>query len=280
MKTIIGGVALSLIIISFLFVIFNLPIQDSYIKSALAASSQPSQNLVDDKSVEAVQSAILQEQAHLPINKQVERDLVDVKPVEFVQKIVSPEPVNPSVKSNGQPPQNLTDGQPVEFTRNAVSSEKVGRPTHLRIPEIKVDAVVEHVGLTSSGAMDAPKIPPDAAWFELGPRPGENGSAVIAGHHGRWKNGEGSVFDDLNKLSEGDKLYIEDEKGATVTFVVRASRRYDPNADASDVFNSNDGGSHLNLIVCDGVWNKVSKSYSQRLVVFTDKVGSTLSPQE
>lgn len=129
---------------------------------------------------------------------------------------------------------------------------------------------IEYVGLAPDGAMDVPKERTNVAWFNLGQRPGENGSAVIAGHYG-WKNMEGSVFDDLHKLRKGDKLYIEDEKGATITFVVRESRRYDPQADASAVFGSNDEKAHLNLVTCEGEWDKVSKIYSKRLVVFADK---------
>lgn len=155
----------------------------------------------------------------------------------------------------------------------------VGRPVRLKIPGINVDAAVEHVGLTSDGTMNIPKNPDDVAWFMLGSRPGEKGSAVIAGHYG-WKDGKASVFDDLYKLRKGDKLFVEDDKGVTISFVVRESRRYDPKADASDVFDSNDGKSHLNLITCKGVWDKVSQSYSERLVIFTDKVDSTSSPQE
>ncbi len=146
----------------------------------------------------------------------------------------------------------------------------VGRPMRLRIPGINVDSAVEYVGLTSDGAMDVPKSQDDVAWFETGQRPGENGSAVIDGHYGR-KDGKGSVFDDLYKLRKGDKLYIEDDKGVTTTFVVRESRRYNPNADALGVFSSNDGKSHLNLITCEGTWDKSAQQYSERLVVFTDK---------
>ena len=145
--------------------------------------------------------------------------------------------------------------------------ENFGLPMRLKIPKIDVDASVEYVGLTYDGAMDIPKNPDDVAWFELGPRPGENGSAVMAGHYG----GKASAFDNLYKLRKGDKLYIEDDKGATITFMVRENRRYDPNADASSVFSSSDGSAHLNLITCEGTWNKVSKSYSTRLVVFADK---------
>ena len=35
----------------------------------------------------------------------------------------------------------------------------VGRPAHLKIPSINVDAPVEYVGITSDGAMDAPNAP-------------------------------------------------------------------------------------------------------------------------
>ncbi len=135
---------------------------------------------------------------------------------------------------------------------------------------IGVDAVVGHVGLTSDGAMDVPKVPADTVWYKLGPRPGENGSAVISGHYG-WKNNTPAVFDNLHALKKGDKIYVEDEKGATITFVVRGSRRYDPKTDASDVFGSSDGKAHLNLVTCEGTWNKSSKTYSKRRVVFADK---------
>lgn len=151
-----------------------------------------------------------------------------------------------------------------------LSASSVGRPIRLKIPSIEVDAVVSYVGLTSDGAMDVPKGPLDVAWYNLGPRPGEVGSAVIDGHSG-WKNGIHAVFDDLYKLQKGDKIYVEDEKGIMTTFMVREFQSYDPSANALDVFSSNDGKAHLNLITCGGVWNEFSRSHSKRLVVFTDK---------
>lgn len=149
-------------------------------------------------------------------------------------------------------------------------ASSVGNPMRLRIPSINVDATFEYVGITPDGAMDVPKDPHEVGWFNLGPRPGENGSAVIAGHYG-WKEGKGAVFDTLYKVRVGDKIYVEDSKGEVVTFVVRESRRYDPEADASGVFSSSDGKAHLNLVTCEGEWDEVSKSYSKRLVVFADK---------
>ena len=146
----------------------------------------------------------------------------------------------------------------------------VGNPVRLRIPSINVDSAIEYVGLTSAGAMDSPLGPAEAGWYMLGPRPGEEGSAVIAGHSG-WRNNIPAVFDDLYKVKIGDKIYVKDDTGATITFVVRELRTYKPTADAFDVFSSSDGKAHLNLITCTGFWNKILKSRSDRLVVFTDR---------
>ncbi|MCX6705132.1 MAG: class F sortase, partial [Candidatus Woesebacteria bacterium] len=113
----------------------------------------------------------------------------------------------------------------------------------------------------------------DVGWFTGSPRPGEKGNAIITGHVAQIRGGvlvKPGVFSNLNELSAGDKLYIVNEKGESITFVVRENRNYDPSADATDVFISADGGAHLNLITCEGTWNPDKLSYSQRLVVFTD----------
>lgn len=144
-------------------------------------------------------------------------------------------------------------------------------PVRLKIPAISVNASLEYVGLTSNGHMGVPTVPAKAAWFNLGPRPGEIGSAVIDGHFGIWQNGQTSVFDNLYKLRKGDKLTVEDQKGVAITFVVTELRIYDQNQDATDVFSSNDGLAHLNLITCEGVWSRFKQSFPSRLVVFTTR---------
>ena len=176
-----------------------------------------------------------------------------------------PIPIAPVIS---QSLQNLID---LQSQRNILSNQSTSSlPVRLKIPKINVDAFVEYVGLTSGGAMDVPKGPNNVGWFYLGSRPGDKGSAVIAGHYG-WKNDIPAVFDNLYKLKKGDKIYIEDSTGTTLTFVVGEIGIYDQNADASNVFGSNDGKSHLNLITCEGVWNVALKGRPSRLVIFTDK---------
>lgn len=169
--------------------------------------------------------------------------------------------------------QSITNDVLVTSVQNVISQKQInpGLPVRLKIPRINVDAPIKSVGVTPQGAMDVPKGPADVAWFNLGPRPGEIGSAVLAGHFGPWKNGKGSVFDNLYKLKKWDKVYIKDGNGITITFIVREIRKYNSDADASDVFSSSDGKAHLNLITCEGVWDKIKKTYSKRLIVFTDK---------
>ncbi len=154
----------------------------------------------------------------------------------------------------------ITDKQKIE----------VSLPVRLIIPKIGVDANIDPIGVTAKGIMDSPKEPDDAAWFSLGPVPGEKGSAVISGHYG-WKNNIKAVFDNLSELRKGDKIYIENSKGKITTFVVRTHRTYDQNANAAEIFGSSDGKSRLNLITCKGTWNKIEKSYSERLVIFAEK---------
>lgn len=148
--------------------------------------------------------------------------------------------------------------------------EIIELPTLIQIPVINFMAGIEEVGLKSDGSMDLPVLSIDTGWYNLGPRPGEIGSAVINGHL-NTENGDLGVFANLNKLKSGDKVSVQDDKGLMINFVVREIKIYKYNADASDIFISNDGKSHLNLITCTGYWNSRKKTYSSRLVVFTDR---------
>jgi len=144
-----------------------------------------------------------------------------------------------------------------------------GLPVRLKIPIIGVDSVIEDALITPDGRMDVPSGSVNVAWFALGPKPGKVGSAVIGGHFG-IRDGVPFVFYKLDNLKVGDRIYIIDDKDNTLTFVVRSIILFDRNADATTVFTSDDGLAHLNLITCEGIWNRVNDSYPERRVVFTD----------
>lgn len=146
-----------------------------------------------------------------------------------------------------------------------------GLPMRLKIPIIGVDSAIEDALITNDGRMDVPQGSTNVAWFALGPHPGQVGSAVIGGHFG-IRNNLPFVFYDLDKLKVGDKVYIENDKGETLAFQVRSIKLFERDADATTVFTSDDGLAHLNLITCEGLWNRVNDTYPLRRVVFTDAV--------
>ena len=155
-------------------------------------------------------------------------------------------------------------------TPKAVAVIASSSPVRLKIARLKINASIESVGLTPQGAVGVPNGENNVSWFNLGTLPGEVGSAVISGHFGYWKNGKAAIFNSLAKLKPGDKISVQNQKGTIVNFVVRTSKSYDQNAQATEVFSSTDGGAHLNLITCGGTWNRKTKSYPQRLVIFAD----------
>jgi sortase (surface protein transpeptidase) len=157
----------------------------------------------------------------------------------------------------------------------SVADNAIGLPIRLVIPKLNVDAGFQDTGLASDGTMEVPSNIYDVGWFTSSVLPGATGVAIVTGHVAQVRGGvvtKPGVFSNLGELAVGDTLTILDDKGSTSTFVVRAVRSYDPTADATDVFTSNGGGAHLNIITCEGTWNQALLSYTGRLVVFSDLV--------
>jgi LPXTG-site transpeptidase (sortase) family protein len=156
-------------------------------------------------------------------------------------------------------------GQPI-----VAAGQNHSLPARISIPRIKVDALVQYMGLTKANSMDVPKNIDDTGWYKYGTLPGNIGSAVIAGHIDGPK-GQPAVFAELNKLQTGDHVSITDTNGAVVQFTVRTSKTYGPNEQPDEVFHSTDGA-HLNLITCSGEWDSKQHQFLERLVVFADKI--------
>jgi len=145
-----------------------------------------------------------------------------------------------------------------------------GRPVRLMIPRLGLSAAVDRAGLTRSGAMAVPKSPSRVAWYKYGPRPGNAGNAVVAGHSG-YRNGITAAFDNLPKLRKGDLVFVRDSKGLIAGFIVRRTRTFDRKAKPGGVFeNGRKSGRHLNLVTCTGAWSAAAGTHAKRLVVYTD----------
>lgn len=166
-----------------------------------------------------------------------------------------------------------------EFVSNATIKD-IGIPTRIQISKINVDTRILPAGLDAEGKVVAPASIEDTGWYELGPRPGEAGSAVITGHLARIRQGlvtKYGIFNDLKKLETGDRVLIEDDNRNIIEFIVREKKEYQWNEEAPEVFSSDNKKPYLNLITCAGVWLKDKKTYEKRLVIFTELAPSKVS---
>ncbi len=156
--------------------------------------------------------------------------------------------------------------------RAADEQRAVGMPMRIRIPAINVNTLVERVGKDETGAMALPKSYDNTAWYELGPRPGELGNSVIAGHVDSTTTI--AIFWNLRKLVPGDEIVVTGEDNVERKFRVTALERYPyDEVPISRVFGNADG-THLNIITCDAqsAFNPGRLEYAGNIVVYTDMV--------
>jgi sortase (surface protein transpeptidase) len=142
-------------------------------------------------------------------------------------------------------------------------------PVSFAIPSLGIDTAVESVGMDAQGRMGVPQNPANVAWYNLGYKPGDKGSAVIAGHLDDV-NLQPAVFWNVMKLNTGDEIIVRDSAGKELKFKVVDKQLYPYNQfPLEQVFNSTDKP-RLNLITCQGEFNQASQNYTQRGVVYAE----------
>jgi sortase A len=159
----------------------------------------------------------------------------------------------------------------IEIKKEITYTKSISSPQRLEIPSLQINTLVQQVGLDSQGNMETPKNADDIAWYQLGPKPGEKGSAVMAGHLDT-ATGAPAIFAKLSQLREGDSIWVTDTQGFRYHFKVKKTQSFKQNEAPIDTIFAMDGKPGLNLITCDGNWDTNKKMYNQRLVVFTELI--------
>lgn len=152
---------------------------------------------------------------------------------------------------------------------NMLPTGTLATPEKIIIQKINVDAAIESVGQDEKGNMDVPKSDENAGWYNLGYQPGDNGSAVIVGHFDT-KSGTPAVFYNISKLQAGDTIQVVDENDQSLTFIVTRTASYDFDKVPLQKIFATSGKKALNLMTCAGIWNRESRNYSQRFVVYSE----------
>jgi LPXTG-site transpeptidase (sortase) family protein len=149
------------------------------------------------------------------------------------------------------------DARPrAEERATSASTAALGR---LSIPAIGVNAGIIAVGVTRTGHLAIGGSVRDVYRWRSGVLPGQQGSAVLAGH--TWSKGPG-VFDDLGRLRPGNLVVI----GTNRFEVTRVRKVTGMSRQAVAGLFSDRGKPRLVLITC-GDRNDLTGVYRTRIIV-------------
>lgn len=136
-------------------------------------------------------------------------------------------------------------------------------PVRLRIPSIEVDAAVVPVGLQPDRQMEVPPTT-DVGWYELGPRPGDGGSAVLAAHVDF--GGRPGAFFDLAAIAVGAEVLVDGPAGAQRFTVTGREQVAKADVELERYFTA-EGPARLTLITCGGAFSRSTRHYDDNVII-------------
>ena len=147
---------------------------------------------------------------------------------------------------------------------------RVPRPAFLVIPAIGVRTRLVRLGRTPQGTLQVPTSTSVAGWYTASPRPGEIGSAIIAGHIDSLA-GPG-VFFRLRLLRPGDLVYVRQADGSLAVFRVYAEHMYAKARFPTQQVYGPVPDAELHLITCGGVFDSATGHYLSNVVVYSSEI--------
>jgi sortase (surface protein transpeptidase) len=153
------------------------------------------------------------------------------------------------------------------LARDALKKANRPVPVQLSIPAIDVRASIDSAGVERrTRQLDVPNSAEGVVWYEHGPAPGEEGSAVLAAHVDF--NGVAGAFFRLHDLGPGDRIAVKLSDGTTSRFEVVARRKYNRERLPSERVFTSSGPPVLTLITCGGRFDSDRGHYASNVVVF------------
>ena len=141
---------------------------------------------------------------------------------------------------------------------------------HLYVPAIGIDAPIVPIPLKPGGVLDPPSAVSDVGWWDdSAPAGEETGQTVLTGH---TVHTGGGVMDDLDELTEGERVRVTDSEGYVdyeITQVVTWSKQelYD---NAVEAFGQDRHDGRLVLVTCED-WLSPG-TYASNVLAFADPV--------
>jgi Sortase domain len=158
---------------------------------------------------------------------------------------------------------------PLAF-RSVRTYQEVAPPVRLRIPAARVDTPLQPLGRAADSTVEVPSDFGVAGWFADGPRPGQDGPAVILGHVDS-RTGPG-VFYSLAGLAAGTEVLVDRADGSTVSFRVSGIDTVPKSGFPTDQVYGPTLQSSLRLVTCGGPFDRAAGSYRDNVIVSADPV--------
>ena len=177
-----------------------------------------------------------------------------------------PAPTGPIVGAFPSP-----TGPIVAVSQSAVA-KPVAAPVSLTIPLIGVQTNLMTLGLGRDGTLQVPALSMAsvAGWYTGSPRPGAIGSAIIVGHVDTTSGP--AVFDRLDTLTRGDKIYVKRADGTLVEFRVTSVQQYPKDHFPTEAVYGPVPDPELRLITCGGAFDPATRHYVLNIVVYATEV--------
>jgi hypothetical protein len=140
------------------------------------------------------------------------------------------------------------------------------RPVTVEVARIGVSTPLIELGLDAEGRLEVPVEPDVAGWWAGGPRPGDDGPAVLVGHVD--SRAGPAVFHRLHALVAGDHIEVARDDGSRVTFLVDRIERWPKDAFPTDDVYRRSHGAELRLITCGGGFDRDALRYLDNIIVF------------
>jgi len=158
----------------------------------------------------------------------------------------------------------------VDSFRSTRTYNAVAAPVRLRIPAAGIDTALQPLGRNPDGTIAVPTDPDVAGWYAEGPRPGQQGPAVILGHvdstHGP------AVFYDLARLPRGAAVHVDLADGRGASFRVTGLTQVSKTRFPTDSVYLPTLQPSLRLVTCGGTFDRAVRHYRDNVIVYADLV--------
>ncbi|HET6213982.1 MAG TPA: class F sortase [Micromonosporaceae bacterium] len=146
-------------------------------------------------------------------------------------------------------------------------------PTKVFIPSIQLRAALDQVGLAPDGTIETPPYERArrAAWYRLGPAPGEAGPAVIVGHVDSKQSV--AVFFYLTRVRPGDQIEVVRADKRSAIFTVGSVEEFPKRTFPTNRVYDGTGVPELRLVTCGGRYDAKHHMYLDNIVVFAHLTG-------